>query len=443
VLLSLLIAAAFAAPDTLSLAYAQRLAETHADAVALADVGTQLAATRVQQARSARLPIVSLQANTSLWTDAHPISFLPPGSIDCATLSAGMDALCNGLSTPITARNQVTGSASLRVVQPLTALFTARDTIDAADAGADAADANKQAVLEEARYQAADAWLLAAQADQQLDVVHGSIHALEARVVTAQFAYDAHALTRGDLLLVRLALATAQQTELQVSSLRDTSRARLGLAVGDAGARPAPSDEVMAPPRSAPDADALVARALASRDELKALRAQVVASEAASNAAHLARLPQVNAIGVATHSAGQGLFAEPNSAFVGATLDWTLFGGGRQRLGFEAAQRATDAARARLTAAESGVTVEVLARLDALRSAAGAYALAGQRVAVAEESLALVDTRHRAGTATMTELLDAEAALTGARSSQAAALYDAHRAEVALTRAVGDDPWAL
>lgn len=41
----------------------------------------------------------------------------------------------------------------------------------------------------------------------------------------------------------------------------------------------------------------------------------------------------------------------------------------------------------------------------------------------------------------MQEVLDAEAALVQARSNQANALFDARRAEAALARSVGADPW--
>lgn len=367
---------------------------------------------------------------------------LPPGAMDCAAVDPSIAGLCVGLSTPMVVRAIATGSASVRVVEPLTGQIAIGHQIEAARAGSDAADGSAEQSVADARYQAADAWFLAVQAERQLDIVDAQVTSLESRVAIAQFAFDEKSATKNDLLLAQLALAQVRQSVLQVTSLRSTARLRLGLAIGNGGYPVAPAGGDEREPRRAPDVESLVARALVTRDDLGALRAQARGADASAEFARSLRYPNVNAVGVYAHSEGQGLFAERDSGFVGVTLDWTAWSFGSKQDAWTAAKLSADVAAAQLDAASAGVRVEVSARAEAVDAAASGYAVATGSIAQAEESLKIAETRQQAGTGTMTEVLDAEAALVRARSAQATSLYDSHRAEAALERAVGADPWA-
>ncbi len=432
-----------ASPGSVSLAEALALADGSSSGVELAGLGQDMAALRLDQVRKSRLPTASLQATVSLWNDSQKISFLPPGTMDCGALAdPAMVPLCMGLSSEITVRAFVTGTATARVVEPLTGQIAIGHMIDAADAGVHAADSSAEQARREARYQAADAWYLAVATDRQLEIADAQVKSLEARVAVAQAAYAAKGGTKNDVLLGQLALAQAKQAVLQGGALRDAAQARLGLAIGNGGFPVVPEGSSDEAPRAASEVDGLIKRALDDRADLAALRSQIEASDANALVTASTRLPSVNAVGVYTHSEGTGLFAERDAGFVGVTADWPVWSWGQKTDALDLARTLAQVQRMQLEAAEAGVRVDVRSRADALNASAGAYDVATASIAVAEESLRIVEVRLQAGGGAMTEVLDAEAALVRARSNQATALYDARRAEAALERAVGADPWA-
>lgn len=434
----------FAEPQAITLEDAQRMAEQRATGVVVARASADLAAVKLEQAQDARLPTAILSAGVDLWTDAQVVQFIPPeAGVDCSTFPTEMITLCAALSTPITVRAQVTASASARVIEPLTGQIAITHAVSSARAGVQSAEAGQQVAASDARYQASDAWFLAEQAEAQAEIVQAQVRSLQARVDAAHAAYGLGAITRGDVLLVELALAQAQQAVIQVGAMESAAYNRLGVVAANGGDPLRPAGGHTDPPRKAPDAEQLVAAAMQQRPELSQLRAAGEAADEGATVARLSRMPSVNALAVYTHTEGQGLFAEPNTAFVGASLDWQI---GRIGKGSNVARLASAQAagvHAQLDGAEAGVRAEVRSRVEALSAAGAAYDVATQSVAAAEENLHIQEQRREAGTATMTELLDAEAAVVRAKSSQSAALYDARRAEVALAHAVGADPWSL
>jgi outer membrane protein TolC len=426
-----------------ALALAEKVASVRA-----AGQGRVAAEARLEQARDVRLPSVNLSGSISAWNGPHTLAFIPPeAGLDCAALAAEPDPavaqlanLCFGLSQPLTVREQVTSQLTARVAEPITGQIAMGHRVDAAEAGLEAADAQVGSSKTEARFAAEDAFFLALQAEGQLSIAEAQVNSLQARVDAAQVAFQGGTVTRNDVLKAELALARAQQQVITARTLRDASRSRLGLAIGNGGAPVAPAGAPKDPP--APPAEpleALVQRAIDARPDLVALRAQVKASDASASAVASDRVPQLNAIAAFVNTEGQGPFAEEFAGFVGANLDWTLWAWRARDRGVDAARAQAGQLRAQLEGAEAGVRVDVRTRLDALNASIEAWHVASTSIGQAEENLKIQDTLRAAGSGTMTDLLDAEAALVEARSRTDGALYDAHRAAAALQRALGGE----
>jgi outer membrane protein TolC len=66
--------------------------------------------------------------------------------------------------------------------------------------------------------------------------------------------------------------------------------------------------------------------------------------------------------------------------------------------------------------------------------------VAGQALALAEESLRLVEAEYKEGKAAITRLLEAELAVTNARTRRSAASYDRTLSRIAIAHATGDYP---
>jgi outer membrane protein TolC len=132
---------------------------------------------------------------------------------------------------------------------------------------------------------------------------------------------------------------------------------------------------------------------------------------------------------------------EPDTAWVGASLDWIAWGWGRQAAGLRAAREIAAQIEAQVGGLEAAIRLDVRSRLQTLAAARASLDVAEVSVGQAEENLRILDTRHKAGTVTTADLLDGETALARARSSQAWALYEGQRAGLALEKAVGTRIW--
>jgi outer membrane protein TolC len=82
--------------------------------------------------------------------------------------------------------------------------------------------------------------------------------------------------------------------------------------------------------------------------------------------------------------------------------------------------------------------VEVSGRLAAVRAAASAITVGRTATASAEEAYRVTEALLKAGSATTTDLLDAQAALTAARANLARAGYSYALRRVNLARATGE-----
>ena len=130
-------------------------------------------------------------------------------------------------------------------------------------------------------------------------------------------------------------------------------------------------------------------------------------------------------------------FAPPNSAFLGIKANWAIWEWGASDLQRRAAAVQADAARrdqemlARQIEAELGAS---LAQGDAARGAVGT---AEKAVASAEEAYRVTDAALKAGTATTTDLLESQSALSQARLNLTRAQYELVLSDVALAHASG------
>lgn len=403
-----------------------------------AEAAARAAEARVDQAKAGRLPALGVSGSLDVWNGKQTVEFIQSDApLDCTGLPEPFASLCAGFGEPLVVRDQITASLTAHTAVPLTGQFAIADRVSAARSGANAAEAGGRTARVEAKYQAEDAWFQALQTENQLDIAIAQAHSLEARAETAKVAVAGGAALANDELKAELALARAQQTVIQVRTLRDAARGRLGLWTGSGGTPVRPVGEPDGPPEVPADVGALVDQALAQRADLAALRATIAGADRSAHAASLDRLPQLAAVAAYVHTEGQGAFAEPNAGYVGLNLDWTAFAWGARDAALDGARASADQARAQLAAAEAGVRLEVTTRADALTAAVAAWDVAARSVSQAEDSLRIQDTLHLAGSGTMNDLLDAEAALVEARSRTATALYDAHRAAAALERAVG------
>jgi outer membrane protein TolC len=179
-------------------------------------------------------------------------------------------------------------------------------------------------------------------------------------------------------------------------------------------------------------------------------RRDVVAAELAAEAAaaNLRRsrsnlLPRINALARYDWHSSSTLYGGEPSWSVGLMASWSPFSGGGQFAARQEAAGRAEAARAGADAVRAQANLDHRSARTVLRTALARLSIADRSVEQADEALRLVRRRYEGGLATITELLAADAAATGARLGASAARHAVIDASATLRLALGRDPGSL
>jgi outer membrane protein len=272
------------------------------------------------------------------------------------------------------------------------------------------------------------------------DIAKASQQQLAEQLGIAKSKLAAGVLTTADVLRLQVAAANARQQEIQAQVQEQVSRVAI---LTDVGLPPDDSTVDFVEPAELEDAGATtpgltdaLAQASKSRPELASARIELSATQHRSQSRTFDLLPELNLEAGYTHITGQ-IFAPPSAAFVGLRLDWNIFAWGQDWYSHRAFQAQAVAAEFDTENLRRQVGLDVSAKLSQAHAAGVAVEVAQTAIASAEEAYRVTDALVKAGSATTTDLLDAQAALTQARLNLVRAKYEQAIARVAVQRSVG------
>lgn len=255
------------------------------------------------------------------------------------------------------------------------------------------------------------------------------------RVAEANLA--AGTAPRFDVLRAEAQVAQNEQNGIQARNGLDLARAALNNAMGVPQSKEyrLTSPLALPQPETTP-LDALVKQAQSDRPEVGQAQAQVAAFAAAADFAGSEKQPQ---LGVAW------VYSKVLNASIVQVTNWTLafqasllvFNGKQTDAAIEHARSQQRAARAQLDQVQQGIALQVRQAFLSVNSARERVIAATKGVAQAEEAHRIATVRYNAGVSIGVEVLDAEAALTAARSNYAQAVYDYNAATADLEYAIG------
>lgn len=283
---------------------------------------------------------------------------------------------------------------------------------------------------------AARAFYRLLEANRMMLVVAAQITALEEATRSAEAMEAQGVVARIDVLRAQVALTGARQGLEQLRAAQESARAMLAETMGLPPGSPVEiaEDEV---PVAVPElAREQWVAAWEQRPELLNLDARRRALEAQLRVDRSARRPQL------------GLFAKAELQRPTPYPDTGTFSGGvmlRQSLSDGGASRESEAAtRAQLdqlSAMEEqlkyGIAVEVQIAISGLLSARSRVAMTGPAVDLAREALRLAQVGYANGVTPMTDVLDAQAALTRASADYEGALSALRQARAEYEYAMG------
>ena len=190
------------------------------------------------------------------------------------------------------------------------------------------------------------------------------------------------------------------------------------------------------------DAAALVASALESRPERKALSFRLGGLEARQQAAQTTNKPMIAA-------AGGVDYANPNPRIfprrdewqeswdVGVNVSWNVLDFGRTKAQIAEASAAVSATRERIAELDSVIAADVEQRLLDVQSSDALVRAASDAIRSAAEARRIVADRFAAGVATSTDVLVAQVVLLESELTRTRALAAQRLAEARLERSVG------
>jgi outer membrane protein TolC len=356
--------------------------------------------------------------------------------------NSAFDIVFNPMAPPVRVRNQITNTFVASADQPVLGLLRADNEYGAQVEGKAAAEAQLAAAEAELRQVVETQFLRFFEAQALEQIAASSVRELSEQVTVAKARLATGVITQADLLRIEVAVANARQQGLQAHSQNQVARAQLLAAMGVAA--DAAGDITLVEPtallraaRPAPRVMAsLLPEARRRRPELAQQYHLVLAADDQARARTYALLPDVDLEAAYTRVDGQQ-FAPKNAAFVGVRAQWAIWEWGATEHQRRAANAQAAAARRDAESLQRQIETELESSLAEGAAARGAVDAAEQAIASAEEAYRVTEAQVNAGTATTTDLLEAQSALTQARLNLTRAQYELALSEVNLRRASG------
>jgi outer membrane protein TolC len=186
----------------------------------------------------------------------------------------------------------------------------------------------------------------------------------------------------------------------------------------------------------------LLEQAAVLRPEVALARQEVAAAQEGRQAARAEFLPRIYARAAAGHTDGQNVVTGWQEG-AGLHVEAPLYAGGRHRGELRSAEADIEAAIADAQAILDAISLQVNLAYRGVVSAQQRVELARPAVEQSAEALRIVRQRYRAGTATPTDVIEAEAAATRSEQRYVSARIEYLSALARLAYVIGEGPESL
>jgi outer membrane protein TolC len=270
------------------------------------------------------------------------------------------------------------------------------------------------------------------------------IDSARAQVASAQALYQ-QATDRHNAGVAARIDVTRSQVELQTQQQRLTSqetdyakrKIQLARVIGlPPGQEFSLSDSLPYAPLTGITLEQALARAYATRADLKAARAQVQAAELAKGAAQAQRYPAVTLEGDYGVIGSSPTSSHGTFAVIGA-VHFPIWLGGRIRAEIEEADAALQQRRSEYEDLRARVDADIRQAFLDLTAAASQVGVAQSNRDLAQETLSQSRDRFTAGVADTVEVVQAQEQVAGAEQDYISSLYAHNLAKASLARALG------
>lgn len=403
------------AGSALTLDEAVDIALRNAFAVRIAEAGVERARQNTAAAQGSLGPNVSV--NGVYQRFAEPQASIP------------------GFASP---RDSKSASASLRV--PIDISGTLREGVRVQRGLFEAAVEDRAAQINAVRGQVKDAYFVALQAEELVEVRQRELQAAEERLRNARLRFEAQTLARFDVLRFEAEVRAGEAELIRAQNDVRSSKNALNNVLGRPIATPTqlvPVEGLPEPPRTS---DAAVEIAQRTRPEVRAQQRRLGALAAARRAEEGGLKPSLGLDVTYQRAIDPGPFSREQQTTATAQVTLPVFDSGITRARVRAARQSEVEAQAVLEQIQLAVDLDVRQAYVRLENARAQIDVATKQVEVAEEALRLAELRYSEGVGILLDVTDAQATLTAARTGLVNARFEYRAAWAQLERAMGTNP---
>ncbi|HEV3119598.1 MAG TPA: TolC family protein [Gemmataceae bacterium] len=307
-----------------------------------------------------------------------------------------------------------------------------------AEADREASRLDVAAVQNRIVFQVAEAYYRLYQARELGKVRREAVAQVESELRAAEARLRAQTAVRSDVLQIEVRLAEVREALIAVGHQEELAWAVLENVTGVRLAGHELPESLPAAPwsESSEAVEAAVAAAIESRPELDAAKLRQQSAQELVRAARAGNQPTLSAVAdydVFTSDFRSGA----DSFFVGVALGLKLFDGGRTRAGIRQAEARVAEIVAGNRRLQLDIELDVRRAYLQLKDARERLNVVTAAVSSARESLRQIESQYQNQSATVTQVIDAQVALSAARVRAANAHAEIEIARAALERAIG------
>lgn len=275
------------------------------------------------------------------------------------------------------------------------------------------------------------------QADNMQKLGRESVDRLTDHLKNVQAQYDVGVVARVDVLRSQVELANAKQSLIQAENAYQIAEANLNKIVGLPMDTQLKLDDILVYSPYEKDLPYCLNYAADHRPELEQAKQNVEAAKGALRVAISGHMPQVAAVAEQNWSDKNWPGDENGNWGVGVTVNLNIFDTGVTNSKIHGAEADLAKAHENYRDTVDAVNLDVRTNYLGLREAEKRIDTTHLAVSQAEEDYRIAQLRYMNGVGTNTDVLDAQVALTDAKTNYLQALYDYNTCKTDLETAIG------
>lgn len=294
-----------------------------------------------------------------------------------------------------------------------------------------------QRTYNEMRSTVTDGYFKMLQADNMQKLSAESVTRLEDHLKNVQAQYDVGVVAKVDVLRSQVELANAKQTLIQAENSYQVAEANMNKIVGLPMDTTLKLDNLLVYNAYDKNMDDCLAYAAEHRPELMQAKYGVDAAKGALMVASSGHMPQVAASATQQWSDSRWPGDDNGKWGVGVNVSMNVFDTGVTLSKIHGAEADLKKAEETYRNTVDSVNLDVRSNYLGLREAEKRISTTKLAVEQADEDYRIAQLRYMSGVGTNTDVLDAQVALTQAKTNYTQALYDYNTSKTALETSIG------